>query len=63
MLLPMIDRATVVRASDTLITADAGYHSDDNVRSLRDLGIPALIADNAMRQRDERLATQSARRQ
>jgi len=63
MLLPMIDRTTVVRASDTLITADAGYHSDDNVRSLRDLGIPALIADNAMRQRDERLATQSARRQ
>lgn len=54
MLLPMIDRATL-REPHTLITADAGYYSDDNVRALHDAGIPALIADNAMRQRDERI--------
>lgn len=54
MLLPMIDKASL-RAGHTLITADAGYYSDDNVRALHDAGIPALIADNAMRQRDERI--------
>lgn len=58
MLLPMIEKAAPVRGPDTLITADAGYYSDDNVRRLHDLGIPALVADNAMRQRDERFAGQ-----
>jgi transposase len=54
MLLPMIDKAAL-REEHTLITADAGYFSDDNVKALHDRGIPALIADNAMRQRDERI--------
>jgi transposase len=58
MLLPMIDKTGSLRDEHTLITADAGYYSDDNVRSLHERGIPALIADNAMRQRDERLASQ-----
>ena len=55
MLLPMIDKSQAVRDSDTLITADAGYHSDANVKALHDQGIPAMIADNGMRQRDERI--------
>ena len=42
----------------TLITADAGYHSEANLRALAAQGRPALIADNGMRQRDERFATQ-----
>lgn len=54
MLLPMIDKASL-REDDTLITADAGYYSDENIQALHDSGIPALIADNAMRQRDERI--------
>jgi transposase len=54
MLLPMIDKASL-REDDTLITADAGYYSDENIAALHDSGIPALIADNAMRQRDERI--------
>ena len=54
MLLPMIDKASL-RQADTLITADAGYYSDDNIQALHDRHIPALIADNAMRQRDERI--------
>ena len=58
MLLPMIEQATV-REAHTLITADAGYFSDDNVRELHDEGILALIADNGMRQRDERFADQA----
>ncbi len=41
---------------DTLITADAGYHSDANLQALAEREIEALIADNGMRQRDERFA-------
>ena len=54
MLLPMIEQASL-RDDNTLITADAGYYSDENIRALHERGIPALIADNAMRQRDERI--------
>ena len=63
MLLPMIERARGWRHDNTLITADAGYYSDENVRALHDAGIPALVADNAMRQRDERFAEQARRKQ
>jgi transposase len=56
MLLPMIDKAQPVRGPNTLITADAGYHSEANIAKLQERHIPALIADNAMRQRDERIA-------
>lgn len=55
MLIPMIEQALPYRTSETLVTADAGYHSDINVGHLKDNNIPALIADNQMRQRDERL--------
>ena len=55
MLLPMIDRAAPVIEPHTLITADAGYHSDANMQALHDRGIAAMVADNGMRQRDERI--------
>lgn len=55
MLLPMIDRAASVIEPHTLVTADAGYHSDANIEALHDRGIAAMIADNGMRQRDERI--------
>ena len=42
----------------TLITADAGYHSEANLAALDQMNINALIADNLMRQRDERFADQ-----
>jgi transposase len=58
MLLPMIEQASAFRTPQTLITADAGYHSDANVRHLKDHNIPALIADNQMRSRDERFENQ-----
>ena len=54
MLLPMIDKAAL-REGHTLITADAGYYNDDNIKALHERRIPALVADNAMRQRDERI--------
>ena len=58
MLLPMIEQSQPYREDHTLITADAGYHSDANVQHLKDHNIPALIADNQMRSRDERFEAQ-----
>jgi transposase len=55
-LLTMVELSNTVRNEDTLITADAGYHSEKNLEALRELGVPAMIADNQMRQRDERFA-------
>lgn len=55
MLLPMIDKASPVIEPHTLITADAGYHSDANLQALHDRGIAAMVADNGMRRRDERI--------
>jgi transposase len=58
MLLPMIQASQALACRDTLITADAGYHSKENLQALVELNVMALIADNQMRQRDERLAGQ-----
>jgi transposase len=58
MLLPMIEQATPYRTPDTLVTADAGYHSDANIAQLMKEGIPAMVADNQMRARDERFESQ-----
>ena len=63
-LLPVVDalREREVLAAQSLITADAGYHSEENLRALAARGVDALIADNEMRQRDERFATQDRHR-
>jgi transposase len=42
----------------SLITADAGYHSEAGLKVLATLKIEALIADNNMRSRDQRFAGQ-----
>ena len=57
-LLPTVELTNPVRNATTLITADAGYHSEANLQGLHDQGIPALVADNLMRRRDERFANQ-----
>jgi transposase len=58
LLLPMIEACADVRNDQTVITADAGYHSEDNLKALAESNVPALIADRGMRQRDERFADQ-----
>jgi len=58
LLLPVIQATTPMRTDQTLITADAGYHSDANITALAEQAIPALIADNQMRKRDERFKDQ-----
>lgn len=58
-LLPMIRATDSIRTEQTLITADAGYHSEDNIHQLQQASIPALIADGQMRKRDERFRDQN----
>ena len=58
LLLPMVEAAHSLMQPDTLITADAGYHSEANLEQLADLGVEALIADAGMRSRDERFKDQ-----
>jgi hypothetical protein len=58
LLLPMIAATAAQRTEQTLITADAGYHSAANIAALAAQETPALIADIGMRQRDERFKGQ-----
>jgi hypothetical protein len=58
-LLPIVERTAGIRGEHTLITADAGYHSEANLKRLDELAVPALIADGLMRRRDERFADQA----
>jgi transposase len=64
LLIPVVKaiQATKIKTpliSDTsLVTADAGYHSEANLKELATLEVDALIADNNMRSRDERFAEQ-----
>jgi hypothetical protein len=43
----------------TLMIADAGYHNENNLETLRALGVPAMIADNQLRLRDEQFANRA----
>jgi len=58
LLLPVVTAIQPHLSKDSIITADAGYHSEANLEQLATLQVSALIADNAMRRRDERFATQ-----
>jgi transposase len=58
LLLPVVEATAALRTPQTLITADAGYHSAANLGALAGAGIPALVADNGMRKRDERFKEQ-----
>jgi transposase len=58
-LLPMVDTTAPLRTQETLLVADAGYHSEANLRGLYERGAPALIADGLMRRRDTRFRGQA----
>ncbi len=58
-LVPIVESTSDIRTEQTLITADAGYHSEANLKGLYERGVPALIADGLMRRRDERFAEQT----
>lgn len=61
-LLPVVTALTPLLTPTTLITADAGYHSEANLAALADRHVDALIADGQLRKRDARFATQDAHR-
>ena len=56
LLIPIINALEPHCGQETVITADAGYHSEANLQALDERGIDALIADPFMRQRDDRFA-------
>lgn len=58
LLLPVINATATLRAIDTVITADAGYHSQANLKALAERQINAYLPDNGYRKRDERYADQ-----
>ncbi len=58
----MVAATGALRRQETLITADAGYHSEANLQALATNGVDALIADGQVRARDDRFATQPRHR-
>jgi transposase len=58
LLIPVIEALRDLIQTDSLITADAGYHSESNLKVLDEMNIDSLIADNGMRKRDARFADQ-----
>src|SRR5512134_3506951 len=58
LLLPVAEALAPVAKEHTLMCADSGYHSEDNLKALEDKGIEAFIADHLYRQRDPRYAGQ-----
>ena len=58
LLIPVVKAISPYLNAGSLITADAGYHSEANLEQLAEMKIEALIADNNMRKRDERFADQ-----
>ena len=63
LLIPVVKALAPQLRDYSLITADAGYHSAENLAQLSELNIAALIADNGMRGRDERFADQAKHKQ
>jgi len=58
LLIPVVEAMRDLIEEGSLVTADAGYHSEDNLEKLAKLNIEALIADKGLRKRDERFADQ-----
>jgi transposase len=59
LLIPVVEAMRDLIEDTSMITADAGYHSEANLKALAESNIDALIADNGMRKRDERFADQA----
>jgi hypothetical protein len=60
LLLPVTEAIQPIAKQDTVLCADSGYHSEDNLKALEDQGIEAFIPDQLYRQRDPRYEGQPA---
>jgi transposase len=58
LLLPLVDALEPIRTPETVITADAGYHSEQNLKELASRQVEAFIPDSGYRKRDPRYAGQ-----
>lgn len=58
LLLPAVEASAPIRAPQTVICADAGYHSEANLNALAEAGVDAYVCDNDYRSRDARYAGQ-----
>ncbi len=56
LLLLVVEALATLRTSETVLTADAGYHNEANLAAVAALKVTALVADPDMRTRDERFA-------
>jgi transposase len=56
LLLPVVEAMRDLIEDASVVSADAGYHSEANLEQLAKLNVEALVADKAMRARDERFA-------
>ena len=56
---PVVTALAALRTSETVLTADASYHSEANLAALAALAINALIADPELWKRDERFAARA----
>jgi len=54
LLLPLVEALEEIRAPHTIVSADSGYYSEDNLKQLETNGIEAFIPDNGYRKRDLR---------
>lgn len=59
LLIPVIEATQSTRTPETAIAADAGYHSEANLKALDQAKIDAWLPDNGYRKRDERYADQA----
>ena len=59
LLLPVVEATAAYRNSATVVCADAGYHSEANLKGLAEQGIDAYVCDNGYRARDARYAEQA----
>jgi transposase len=58
LLLPVVQASAPYRSSQTVVCADAGYHSEANLKGLAEQGVDAYVCDNGYRSRDPRYAEQ-----
>src|SRR5262245_1668860 len=62
LLVPVVEAVQALRAEATVITADAGYQSEANLKQLAEHGIDAYLPDNGYRKRDPRYLGQDKHR-
>lgn len=59
LLLSVVEATRPIRTPATVVCADAGYHSEANLKALAESGIDAYVCDNDYRSRDARYAGQA----